>query len=209
MRDLGSRPSSLFNTALGTQKPLGAGGIEKMVDAIGRIDQTWIRVQAAVTRAGSRPGLVAAVEAVRKGYVEAGAALYKSVDEHARTDGAYSVDPRDFRSKNSAAMQNILAVRDAAITEAIDVANGHRAADLSSLWLAVGMLVLVSPSPPASLVLGRRIVGPITVLTEVIGRLAGGVRDLTVPSRARRRDRPHGPRHRGIAPAFDRSGRDG
>ena len=45
--------------------------------------------------------------------------------------------------KNSAAMQNILAVRDAAIAEAIEAADGHRAADLFALWLAVGMLVLV------------------------------------------------------------------
>ena len=97
------------------------------------------------------------------------------------------MDPRDFRMKNSEAMQQILAVRDAAIAEAIDAANGHRAADLMALWMAVGMLVLViAVTAGVASLLSRRIVGPISVLTEVIGRLAGGVRDLDVPSRERR-----------------------
>jgi methyl-accepting chemotaxis protein len=186
MRDLSSRRSALYNTALGTQKPLGGAGIEKMAEAIGRIDQTWIRIQAAVARAGDRPRLVAALDVVRKGYIEAGGELYKSIDAHARTDGAYGIDPREFRLKNSQAMQQTLAVRDAAIAEAIDVADGHRAADLMTLWLAVGMLALViAVTAGVATLLGRRIVGPITVLTEVITQLAGGVRDLDVPSRAR------------------------
>ena len=186
MRDLSSRRSALYNTALGTKKPLGAAGFEKMAEAIGRIDQTWIRIQAAVARSGGRPRLVAALDVVRKGYFDAADQLYKSIDEHARTDGAYAIDPRDFRMKNSEAMQQILAVRDAAIAEAIDAADGHRAADLLALWIAVGMLVLViAVTAGVASLLGRRIVGPITVLTEVISQLAGGVRDLAVPSRQR------------------------
>ena len=187
MRDLSSRRSALYNTALSTQKPIGAAGMEKMAEAIGRIEQTWIRVQAAVARAGDRPRLFTALDVVRKGYVEAAGALYQSVDEHARTDGAYNIEPRDFRMKNAAAMQQILAVRDAAIAEAIDAADGHRAADLLTLWLAVGMLLLViGVTAGVAMLLGRRIVGPITVLTDVITQLAGGVRDLAVPSRQRR-----------------------
>jgi len=188
MRDLSSRRSALYNTALGTKKPIGAAGYEKMSEAIGRIDQTWIRIQAAVARTGARPRLVAALDVVRKGYLDGAGQLYKSVDEQGgRTDGAYVMDPRDFRMKNSEAMQQILAVRDAAIAEAIDAANGHRAADLMALWMAVGMLVLViAVTAGVASLLSRRIVGPISVLTEVIGRLAGGVRDLDVPSRERR-----------------------
>jgi methyl-accepting chemotaxis protein len=186
MRDLSSRRSALYNTALGTQKPIGAAGIEKMADTIGRIDQTWIRIQAAVVRAGNRPRLVAAVDAVRRGYIETGGQLYRSIDEHTRTDGAYGIEPRDFRMQNSAAMQQILPVRDAAITEAIEIADGHRAADLFTLWLAVGLLVLVvAVTAGVAVLLGRRIVGPITILTEVISQLAAGVRDLAVPSRER------------------------
>ena len=85
--------------------------------------------------------LLAALDVVRKGYLEAADQLYKSIDEHARTDGAYGIDPRDFRMKNSEAMQQILAVRDAAIAEAIDAADGHRAADL---LIAQGALDLLS-----------------------------------------------------------------
>ncbi len=187
MRDLSSRPSALFNTALGTKKPFGAAGAEKLAEATGRIDQTWIRIQAAVARTGARPRLVAALEMVRTGYLEAASKLYKSLEEHARTDGVYGIEPREFRMRNSAAMQKILAVRDAAIAEAIDAADAHRAADLFALWLAVGMLVLViAVTAGVASLLSRRIVGPITVLTEVIGRLAGGERDLAVPSRERR-----------------------
>ena len=186
MRDLRSRRSGLYNTALGTKKALGAAGLEKMADAIGRIDQTWIRIQAAVARAGAPPRLVAALDVVRKGYLETAGQLYKSIDEHARTDGAYGIDARDFRLKNSEAMQQILAVRDAAIAEAIDAADAHHAADLVALWLAFGMLVLViAVTAGVATLLTHRIVGPITVLTEVISRLASGVRDLDVPSRQR------------------------
>ena len=186
MRDLSSRRSGLYNTALGTKKALGAAGLEKMADAIGRIDQTWIRIQAAVARAGAPPRLVAALDVVRKGYLETAGQLYKSIDEHARTDGAYGIDARDFRLKNSEAMQQILAVRDAAIAEAIDAADAHHAADLVALWLAFGMLVLViAVTAGVATLLTHRIVGPITVLTEVISRLASGVRDLDVPSRQR------------------------
>jgi methyl-accepting chemotaxis protein len=186
MRDLSSRRSALYNTALGTKKPISAAGFEKMADAIGRIDQTWIRIQAAVARSGSRPRLVAALDVVRKGYLEGPEQLFKSIDEHARTDGAYPIEFRDFRMKNSDAMQTILAIRDAAIAEAIDVADGHRAADLLALWLGVGILTLViAVTIGVAMLLGRRIVGPITILTEVISQLAGGVRDLAVPSRQR------------------------
>jgi methyl-accepting chemotaxis protein len=186
MRDLSSRPSALFNTALGTKKPFGADGMEKLAAATARIDQTWIRIQAAVARTGARPRLVAALDIVRTGYLDAAATLYKSLEEHARTDGVYGTDPREFRMKNSAAMQNILAVRDAAIAEALEAADGHGAADLFALWIAVGMLVLVvAVTAGVASLLSRRIVGPITVLTEVISRLAGGERDLVVPSRGR------------------------
>ena len=186
MRDLVLAPSALFNTALGTKKPFGAAGMEKQAEATARIDQTWIRIQAAVARTGDRPRLVAALDVVRKGYLEAVGKLYKSLEEHARTDGVYGIEPREFRMKNSAAMQTILAVRDAAIAEAIDAADGHRAAELLALWLAVGMLVLVvAVTAGVASLLGRRIVGPITVLTEVISQLAGGERELAVPSRAR------------------------
>jgi methyl-accepting chemotaxis protein len=186
MRDLSSRSSALFNTALGTKKPFGAGGMEKLAESTGRIDQTWIRIQAAVARTGSRPRLVAALDAVRAGYIDAAGRLYKSLEEHARTDGVYGMEPREFRMKNSEAMQSILAVRDAAIAEAIEAADGHRAADLFALWVAIGMLVLViAVTGGVASLLSRRIVGPITVLTEVITRLAGGERDLAVPSRGR------------------------
>ena len=186
MRDLSSRRSIVYNTALGTHKPVDAAGMEKNAEATGRVDQTWIRILAAVARTGERPRLVAALDVVRKGYVEAAGQLYKSLDAHARTDGVYGIEPRDFRLKNSEAMQQILAVRDAAVAEAIDAADGHRAADLVTLWLAVGLLALVvAVTGGVAMLLGRRIVGPITVLTEVISQLAAGVRDLAVPSRER------------------------
>jgi methyl-accepting chemotaxis protein len=186
MRDLSSRRSGIYNTALGTQKTLSAAILEKAAEAIGRIDQTWVRIQAAVARTGDRPRLIAALDIVRKGYMEGGGELYKSLDAHGRTDGVYGIEPREFRLKNSAAMQSILAVRDAAIAEAIDAADQHRAADLVTLWLAVGMLMLVvAVTAGVAMLLGRRIVGPITVLTEVISQLAGGKRDLDVPSRER------------------------
>jgi methyl-accepting chemotaxis protein len=160
--------------------------MEKLAAATARIDQTWIRIQAAVARTGARPRLVAALDVVRTGYLEAAAKLYKSLEEHARSDGVYGIDPREFRTQNSAAMQNILAVRDAAIAEAVEAADGHRAADLFALWLALGMLVLVvAVTAGVASLLSRRIVGPITVLTEVISRLAAGERDLAVPSRGR------------------------
>ena len=69
MRDLSSRRSGIYNTALGTRKPISAAAMEKNAEATGRIDQTWIRIQAAVARTGDRPRLVAALDVVRKGYL--------------------------------------------------------------------------------------------------------------------------------------------
>jgi methyl-accepting chemotaxis protein len=187
MRDLSSRRSGIYNTAIGTRKPIALAAMEKNAEAMGRIDQTWLRVQAAVARTGDRPRLVAALGVTRKGYVEGAGAIYKALDEHARTDGIYAIEPREFRMKNSDAMQTILAVRDAGIAEAIDVADGHRASSLVNLWLALGLLVLViAVTAGVAVLLGRRIVGPITVLTDLISQLASGVREFTVPSRQRR-----------------------
>jgi len=187
MRDLSSRRSGIYNTAIGTRKPIALAAMEKNAEAMGRIDQTWLRVQAAVARTGDRPRLVAALGVTRKGYVEGAGAIYKALDEHARTDGIYAIEPREFRMKNSDAMQTILAVRDAGIAEAIDVADGHRASSLVNLWLALGLLVLViAVTAGVAILLGRRIVGPITVLTDLISQLASGVREFTVPSRQRR-----------------------
>jgi methyl-accepting chemotaxis protein len=187
MRDLSSRRSAIYNVALGTQKPIDAASMEKVAEAIGRIDQTWVRIQAAVARSGERPRLVAALDVVRKGYIEAAAGtLYKTIDERSRAGANYGMELREFRPKSTAAMQTILAVRDAGIAEAIDAADGHRASSLVTLWLAMGLLVLViAVTAGVATLLGRRIVGPITVLTELISQLASGVREFTVPSRQR------------------------
>ena len=186
MRDLSSRRSGIYNTAIGTKKAIPAAAMEKNAEAFGRIDQTWTRIQAAVARTGNRPRLVAALDVTRKGYVEGAGQLYKSLDEHARTDGIYAVEPREFRMRNSEAMQTILAMRDAGIAEAIEIADGHRASSMMALWLAVGLLVLViAVTGAVAWLLGRRIVGPITVLTELIAQLAGGVREFIVPLRER------------------------
>ena len=60
-------------------------------EAIGRIDQTWIRIQAAVASSGDRPPLVAALAVVRKGYIEEGGTLYKTIDAHARTGAGFDI----------------------------------------------------------------------------------------------------------------------
>jgi methyl-accepting chemotaxis protein len=186
MRSLSSRRSGIYSTALGTRKPISAAVMEKNAEATGRIDQTWLRIQSAIARTGDRPRLVAALDIVRKGYLQGGGELYKMLDEHGRTDGVYGIEPRDFRLKNADAMQSILAVRDAAIVEAIAAADGHRAASVLALWLAVGLLgLVVAVTAGVAVLLGRRIVGPITVLTEVVSQLAGGNREFTVPSRGR------------------------
>jgi methyl-accepting chemotaxis protein len=187
MRDLASRRSSIYNLATGSQKPLDAASLEKIAEAIGRIDQTWLRIQAAVVLTSQPLHLVDALAIVKQRYIDEAGKIYKSLDEHARTDGAYGMTVLQFRPQNTNQMQYILAVRDAGIEEAIAIADAHRAASLFHLYLAIGLVALVVVvTAVVAVVLSRRIVGPIAVLTDIIGQLAGGTRELAVPSRARR-----------------------
>ncbi|MFX8418135.1 hypothetical protein ABTL59_19870, partial [Acinetobacter baumannii] len=69
---------------------------------------------------------------------------------------------------------------------ALDAAEENRGAAARTLWLGIGSMVLVL------VVLGgvswaftARVVSPLSAMTGVVGRLAGGERDVAVPFQAR------------------------
>lgn len=155
--------------------------LERDAELAGRVDELWTRAEIQGRQVGMPPGLADAFGQVKRHYFGEGLTLYADILKAARDDGRHGLELSAFRAQQTAFLQSILLVRDAALADGTsyveaqaDEAMGQMvAAILLTLAVAAAIFVLGS-------VFRRRIVTPLGKMTQVIGQLAAGETDIEV-----------------------------
>lgn len=160
--------------------------LEKLADLVGRVDELSKRLATQVDKTGRPASLAAAMAAMEEGYFTKVKSLYAPVEKAARVDGQHGLQLAAFRGEQTAALQTIMGVRDAALAEGELYLTGVKSA--AGIALAVE-LVLVLGVAVAIFLLGtlfsRRVVIPLVDLTSIIGRMAADDLDVRIPGAER------------------------
>lgn len=178
----GGRAGSM-SPAISARRPLTVAEISSVDRTQGRVDLDRERIEAGVDQIGSPPRLVKAMkDAVDVYFGKAAPRLEKEMPA-ARGDGKYTINSDELAAMIVPAVQLFFVVRDAALTEAAERAGAARDAALMVLALAgLAVMALLGVLAGVTVMLRRRVITPLATLTEVVGDLAAGRHDVTIPT---------------------------
>ncbi|MBR0750576.1 HAMP domain-containing protein [Bradyrhizobium jicamae] len=181
----GSRAATL-SPALSAKRPLTVAEFSIMDRAQGRVEVDRERVEAGIDQLGHPPRLEKALkDAVDAYFGKAVQAVEKEMPA-ARSDGKYSINADELASAIVPAIQMFFAVRDAALAEALERAGAARDGAMMMLALAVlAVAALLGVLAGVTVMLRRRVIAPLGTLTNVVGDLAAGRHDVTIPDSKR------------------------
>ena len=173
----------MLSPALSAQRPLTAAELSAMDRAQGRVDLDRERIEAGVDQVGNPARLTKALkEAVDAYFGRAVQAVDKELPA-ARSDGKYRISADELANAIVPAVQTFFVVRDAALTEAAERAGVARDGALAMLALTgLAVLALLGVLAGVTVMLRRRVITPLATLTEVVGNLAAGRHDVTIPA---------------------------
>jgi methyl-accepting chemotaxis protein len=179
----GGRAASM-SAAVTMRRPMTAAEISSIDRAQGRVDLDRERIEAGVDQIGSPPRLVKPLKDAVDAYFGQVAPWLEKEVLAARSDGKYGINSEDeLADKVVPAVQSFFAVRDAALTEAAARAGAARDSALIMLALAgLAVVALLGVLAGVTVMLRRRMIMPLATLTEVVGDLAAGRHDVTIPA---------------------------
>jgi methyl-accepting chemotaxis protein len=178
--------AATVSLAISTRRPLTASEISSMDRAQGRVDLDRERIEAGVDQIGSPPRLTKAMNDAIDGYFAKAAPWLEKEVAVGRNDGKFAIDSNQLAGTIVPAVQAFFAVRDAALVEAEERAGAARDAALTMLALAgLAVVALLAVLAGVTVMLRRRVITPLATLTGVIGELAAGRHDVTIPTIAR------------------------
>ena len=176
--------AAAMSAAISTRRPLTAAEISSIDRGQGRVDLDRERIEAGVDQIGSPPRIVKPLkDAVDAYFVRVAPWIEKEILA-ARGDGKYGINSEDeLAAKVVPAVQSFFAVRDAALAEAAERAGTARDSALVLLALAgLAVLALLGVLAGVTVMLRRRVINPLAMLTGVVGDLAAGRHDVTIPA---------------------------
>jgi methyl-accepting chemotaxis protein len=169
--------------AITTRRALTAAEISSMDRAQGRVDLDRERIEAGVDQIGSPPRLAKAMNDAIDGYFGKAAPWLEKEMAAGRNDGKFAIDSNQLAGVIVPAVQAFLAVRDAALAEAGERAGVARDGALTMLALAgLAVMALLGVLAGVTVMLRRRVITPLATLTGVVGDLAAGRHDVTIPT---------------------------
>ena len=135
---------------------------------------------------GSPPRIAKAMNDAVEGYFGKVAPWLEKEIAAGRADGNYAINENQLASTIVPAVQAFFAVRDAALAEAEQRAGAARDTALTMLALAgLAVVALLGVLAGVTVMLRRRMIIPLASLTGVVGDLAAGRHDVTIPTVAR------------------------
>ncbi len=187
LRDLVGRKSTLLNSAVASRQKFTPEAALGLAVLDGRIDLEWQHILHAIDLLGRPPGLVAGMETVKQRYFGEAVALQQQAYAAGRTDGNYPWSIVEYRRQHVPLLDQVLALRDAAVAQALRHADDERGAAatrlvLALLWASTALALIAG----VAIAFGRRVVQPIVELTRVVGAVAAGEHGVAVPFGARR-----------------------
>ncbi|NKE44200.1 hypothetical protein HB662_05390 [Roseomonas frigidaquae] len=186
LRDAGSRRIVAVATGRGNARALTPAELETIAGSSRVVESGWRQIGQLVGLLGSPPRLVAAMEDVQRRYFGEAEAKLQALITAGRAGGTYPMDSDAFTAFATPSLQILLGVRDAALAEAAAVAAADEAEAGVKLGLVLALTVLAGLLLGGlSLLLIRRVVVPMVLLTGTVQALARGENELAVPCRGR------------------------
>ncbi|MCF4128941.1 methyl-accepting chemotaxis protein [Methylobacterium sp. SyP6R] len=186
LRDIGGRQAGFLQTLIAPRKPVTPEQEIAFWTAQGRVDQLLAGLERVAADAGAGEAVATAMEGVRRGYVQAFAALKTELLPHFGT-GAFPLDGTAYRDRAVPMWSSVLRLRDTAFDRAASVLAGRRAEAQSGLELALAALAATVAVGLAVLILVvARVIRPLTGTAQAIGRVARGDLDVAIPGAGRR-----------------------
>jgi methyl-accepting chemotaxis protein len=178
----GARAASVL-LAVTTHRPLTAAENSIVDRAQGRVDLDRERIEAGVDQIGSPPRLVKALNDAVDAYFGKAAPWLDKEIASGRSDGKYGTNPDELAATIVPAVQAFFVVRDAALAEAAERAGAVRDGAMTMLGLAgIAVMALLGVLAGVTVMLRRRVITPLANLTDVVGELAAGRHDVTIPT---------------------------
>jgi methyl-accepting chemotaxis protein len=175
--------AAVMSLAISTRRPLTAAEISAMDRGQGRVDLDRERIEAGVDQIGSPVRLAKPLQDAVDVYFGQAAPWLEKQMLAARGDGKYGINSDELASTIVPAVQSFFAVRDAALAEAAERAGAVRDTALMMLALAgLAVVALLGVLAGVTMMLRRRVITPLATLTEVVGDLAAGRHDVTIPT---------------------------
>jgi methyl-accepting chemotaxis protein len=175
--------AATVSLAISTRRPLTAAEISGMDRAQGRVDLDRERIEAGVDQIGSPPRLAKAMNDAVEAYFAKAAPWLEKEMAAGRNDGKFAIGSDQLASTIVPAVQAFFAVRDAALAEAGERAGAARDGALTMLVLAgLAVMALLGVLAGVTMMLRRRVITPLATLTGVVGDLAAGRHDVTIPT---------------------------
>jgi methyl-accepting chemotaxis protein len=175
--------AATVSLAISTRRPLTAAEISSMDRAQGRVDLDRERIEAGVDQIGSPPRLAKPMNDAIEGYFGKAAPWLEKEMAVGRNDGKFAIGADQLASTIVPAVQAFFAVRDAALAEAGERAGAARDGALTMLALAgLAVVALLGVLGGVTVMLRRRVITPLATLTGVVGDLAAGRHDVTIPT---------------------------
>ena len=178
----GSRAAAM-SPAISMRRPLTAPEISAVDRGQGRVDLDRERIEAGVDQVGSPARLVKAMNDAVEAYFGKAAPWLEKQMPAARGDGKYEINSDELAAVIVPAVQKFFVVRDAALAEAAERAGAVRDGALTMLALAgLAVMALLGVLAGVTMMLRRRVIIPLANLTDVVGDLAAGRHDVTIPT---------------------------
>ena len=175
--------AAAMSAAINARRPLTAAEISAVDRRQGRVDVDRERIEAGVDQIGNPLRLVKALKEAVDAYFERAAPWLEKEVLAARDDGKYGINSEELAARFVPAVQSFFAVRDAALAEAAERAGAARSTAMTLLALAaVAVVALLGVLAAVTVMLRRRMIVPLATLTDVVGDMAAGRHDVTIPS---------------------------
>jgi len=187
MRDAAGRRASYFTRAVGNSKGLTTADIQGVSEATGEIRHAWARLQATIAQLGDDASLTATVKSTEAKFFGETEGFITEMTKKGLAGTDYGVSFQDVLKRLVGPAQSAMAVRDAVMTKAEDLADVARRQALIQLSIvAIGMVLVGLLVVGVTMLFVRRVVKPLVETTQAITRLAEGDREIEVPARGRR-----------------------
>ncbi|CCD84232.1 putative Methyl-accepting chemotaxis protein [Bradyrhizobium sp. ORS 285] len=184
LRDWAGRATTTLIRMIATKQPMAGEPAEALAAFKGRIDRIWATAKLAAAEIDQKP-IFAAIAEVENGYWARGGELYTSQVAPNRGK-VLELDPDQFLRSLFPILDTILPLRDAALTEALRQSEAAISEAQARFVLALVLLVVnIAAAALGTIWFNGRVIKPLSTLTELIGRIAGGERDVAIAYRDR------------------------
>ena len=183
LRLAGGGRAAILSIPLGAGRTMTTAELSALDRSQGRIEAGRERLEAMIDQLGKPERLVKPFGNSIELYFNQAAPMIEKQMPAARGDGKYSLTSNELAATVVPAVTSFLAIRDAAIAEAVDRARaGRNDAMLLLALTGAAVLALLGVVAGVTFLLRRRVIAPLATITGAVSELAAGRHDVTIPA---------------------------